>query len=125
MIRTFMYLGDRHDALGFKKLKQIGITHILNVTRDIPCYHVRFILFFFSYEILIAVDDAVTQNIKPHFLKAIEFICNVRQTQGKVLVHCRAGVSRSASCCLAYMCVFISIFYLHCFFIVNFVPNKF
>ena len=38
-----------------------------------------------------------------HFGTAIDFINDVKSRNGKVLVHCKAGVSRSATLCLAYL----------------------
>ena len=42
-------------------------------------------------------------SIKAHFKAAIEFINEVKNKNGKILVHCKAGVSRSATMCLAYL----------------------
>jgi len=40
---------------------------------------------------------------KAHFNQAITFIDQIKNKNGKILVHCKAGVSRSATICLAYL----------------------
>lgn len=45
-----------------------------------------------------------TEDIKSHFKECNEFIENViEREKGKVMVHCYAGKSRSASVCIAYL----------------------
>merc|ERR1711962_1014706 len=38
-----------------------------------------------------------------YFNQAITFIDQIKNKNGKILVHCKAGVSRSATICLAYL----------------------
>lgn len=53
---------------------------------------------------LIDMPDMEEANLLPHLPKAVHFIKSGLDNGGKVLVHCQAGVSRSASvspaCCL-------------------------
>ena len=51
----------------------------------------------------IAIDDRYTVNILKHFPTAIDFILQAQAEGGNVLVHCMAGVSRSASIVIAYL----------------------
>lgn len=46
--------------------------------------------------------DLPSQNILPYLDKAIEFINKAVSSGGRVLVHCFAGISRSASTVIAY-----------------------
>ena len=45
----------------------------------------------------IQLEDADHANLLPHFTKAISFIDCALNSDGKVLVHCAAGISRSAT----------------------------
>lgn len=42
-------------------------------------------------------------NIMKHFPTAIQFMKEAISSGGTVLVHCYAGISRSASCVIAYL----------------------
>ncbi len=47
--------------------------------------------------LLIDMPDMAEANLLPHFQQAVSFISSAIGSNGKVLVHCQAGVSRSAS----------------------------
>ncbi|MEQ2197484.1 hypothetical protein XENOCAPTIV_030129, partial [Xenoophorus captivus] len=51
----------------------------------------------------IPVEDSPMADISSHFQEAIEFIDQVKQSGGNVLVHCEAGISRSPTICMAYI----------------------
>lgn len=46
---------------------------------------------------LIDMADMEEANLLPHFEQAVQFIKSALEQGGKVLVHCQAGISRSAS----------------------------
>lgn len=97
-ILDHLYLGSAAHAGNLPLLERLGISALLNVSPNCPNHWPeRFI-----YE-TIPVEDNSTADIKAHFHKAIRFINKVQDDGGKVLVHCRAGVSRSATLCLAYL----------------------
>lgn len=50
---------------------------------------------------LIDVADMEEANLLPYFQQAVQYISSSLATGGNVLVHCQAGVSRSASVSLA------------------------
>ena len=47
--------------------------------------------------LLVDMPDMEEANLLPHFPQAVHFIRTALGNGGKVLVHCQAGVSRSAS----------------------------
>lgn len=97
-ILPYIYLGSAHHSSQKELLDKLGVTAILNVSKTCP------INFKNSYEYkTIAVDDNDRENISSHFDDAIKFIDDVKARNGRVLVHCRAGISRSATICIAYL----------------------
>ncbi len=55
-----------------------------------------------TYKRLTAKDDA-DEDIARHFEEAHDFITQALDTPSSVLVHCRAGISRSASIVISYL----------------------
>ena len=93
-----LFLGSVAAAYNLSLLKQLGITHILTVCDCLPPKFPGE----FQYK-LVNVLDAPTANIRQHFKETHEFIATALQRGGTVLVHCFAGVSRSATVVLAYL----------------------
>ena len=60
-----------------------------------PCYR----------RLHISLDDVSHANLLPHLPKAVQFIAQALQGGGRVMVHCAAGISRSATVgCWAACC---------------------
>lgn len=97
-ILPYIYLGSANHASQQELLDKLGITAILNVSKTCPS------AFAHKYEYMnIAIEDNALENISSHFDDAINFIEDVNSRGGRVLVHCRAGISRSATICIAYL----------------------
>ncbi|KAL5021476.1 hypothetical protein ScPMuIL_000631 [Solemya velum] len=97
-ILPFLYLGDYSHASKLQVLQNTGITAIINVS--ISCDN----KFEETYRYMnIPVEDNNCAELFPWFSEAIAFIDAVKQEGGRVLVHCQAGISRSATICLAYL----------------------
>ncbi|KAG9261140.1 dual specificity protein phosphatase 5 [Astyanax mexicanus] len=94
----FLYLGSAHHACRNDYLSDLRITALLNVSRrdSRPAKGQH------RYK-WIPVEDSHTADISSHFQEAIDFIDEVKQEGGKVLVHCEAGISRSPTICMAYL----------------------
>lgn len=92
-----VYLGSEWNASNLEELKDNGIGFILNITREIDnffpgtfCYH------------NIRVYDLDETELLHHWDYTYKFIQRAKDAGSKVLVHCRMGISRSASTVIAY-----------------------
>ncbi|CAG8468040.1 9559_t:CDS:2 [Paraglomus occultum] len=93
-----VFLGSYASAKDRDWLDQNQITHILTVATGLsPAFPDNF-----TYKI-ITVRDHPYENILAHFDSSAKFISNAIRKNGRVLVHCQAGVSRSASVIIAYL----------------------
>ncbi|XP_015922369.1 uncharacterized protein [Parasteatoda tepidariorum] len=98
-ILSFVYLGSQNDALNKEILKHYNITYQLNVSNNCP--KPDFIQE--SNFMRIPVIDNYSEKLLPHFSKAFQFLDKVRESGGCVLIHCLAGISRSATVAIAYV----------------------
>ncbi|KAL6469738.1 hypothetical protein MHYP_G00208570 [Metynnis hypsauchen] len=97
-ILPFLFLGSALHASKKDVLDGMGISALLNVSSNCPNH------FEGAYQYkCIPVEDNHKEDISSWFIEAIEFIDSVKDSNGRVLVHCQAGISRSATICLAYL----------------------
>ncbi|XP_067106456.1 protein phosphatase Slingshot homolog 1 [Osmerus mordax] len=97
LIFDHLYLGSEWNASNLEELRDCGIGYILNVTREID----NFFPGTFSYH-NIRVYDEETTDLLAHWNDTYNFILRAKRNQSKCLVHCKMGVSRSASTVIAY-----------------------
>lgn len=94
----FLYLGDIENACSLSQLRQYGITRIVSVTTSPELGKHDEVKRIFFY-----IRDAEDEDISVLFAPACDFIAQARKEGQRVLVHCMAGRSRSASLVLAYL----------------------
>lgn len=93
-----LYLGCIDSSFDYDTLKNKGITHIVSVIAGFePPYPNDF-----NYLVINALDT-VNTDLFNNFNTAIKFIDDALDNNGKVLVHCIAGRSRSAAIVCAYI----------------------
>ncbi|EGD72374.1 hypothetical protein PTSG_00394 [Salpingoeca rosetta] len=92
-----IYLGNFLHAHSDVVVKDLGITHILNATKE----HENKFPGSVTYCSL-RVSDVPSENVMDHFDMAASFIHKAVKGGGRVLVHCTMGVSRSTTFLTAY-----------------------
>jgi protein-tyrosine phosphatase len=94
-----LYLGSMEaESVDYKKLQQRNITHVLTSGFGLQRHHETNL----KYHKIGAVDVSF-YNIVNDLPKCIEFIESALESDGAILVHCAAGVSRSASIVIGYL----------------------
>jgi protein-tyrosine phosphatase len=93
-----LYIGNILSVYDKTRLQDIGITHIISVIEGfVPPYPDDF-----NYLVINALDNESTKIIK-NFESSTSFINDAFENEGKVLVHCMAGRSRSVTIVAAYI----------------------
>ena len=92
-----LYLGDQRAARDRGLLVSVGIAYVLNCAAEMPW---KFRRDFRYYHLKLTDPD-------PSFHEYLDRFCKFNhrgRKAGGVLVHCRAGLSRSPSAMVAYFC---------------------
>ncbi|EDO47156.1 predicted protein [Nematostella vectensis] len=97
-ITEWLFLSSCQVARDEKLLLEKGITLVINATIEAPEQDYKKVK-----HIRIKVNDNPGNKIGIFFDMVSDKIESVRRVGGKVLVHCIAGVSRSASLVIAYL----------------------
>ncbi|XP_056612709.1 protein phosphatase Slingshot homolog 2 isoform X1 [Triplophysa dalaica] len=92
-----VYLGSEWNASNLEELQSSGVRYILNVTREID----NFFPGLFEYRNIRVYDEEAT-NLLENWNDTYKFISKAKKAGVKCLVHCKMGVSRSASTVIAY-----------------------
>lgn len=102
LIVDHLYIGSWRDMEEPAQLRGSGITHILNVAKEVdPAHHEDRLE---GFKVLhIPLVDEHRENILPYMESACAFIADARTTHGKCLVHCRRGISRSPAIVVGYL----------------------
>lgn len=100
-ITDYLYIGDMHAG---KSAHEHGMTHVVNCisSQDGGQYERQLNVRYLDFP----MRDSADYNISEHFPEAFAFIAQAQREQGKVLVHCQAGKSRSATIVIGYLMKF-------------------
>ena len=97
-----LYLGNIRHATDVAMIEELGIVYILNTAyseRDVDKD-----VYGPAREFLgLSMDDDCTYDISKDFVECIKFIKTAKEKQKPILIHCMAGVSRSATVTIAYI----------------------
>ncbi|XP_055082100.1 protein phosphatase Slingshot homolog 2 isoform X2 [Periophthalmus magnuspinnatus] len=92
-----VFLGSEWNASNLEELQNSGVRYILNVTREID----NFFPGMFEYHNIRVYDEEAT-NLLEYWNDTYKFITKAKKAGAKCLVHCKMGISRSASTVIAY-----------------------
>lgn len=104
-------LGNGPTAIDIFRLKQLGVTHVLNcacgkepeygMINTSQRYYTSSGIKFMG----IVAYDMSSFNISPYFNDVANFMDDCLRRGGRVYVHCKMGISRSATCVIAYLMI--------------------
>ena len=89
-----LYLGSAYNAACWYTLESLGIKYIINVTAEIDNYYEHCGITYFKIPIKDDNNESIKIYLEDSYDKIDEFLS---KKDGKVLVHCYMGASRSAS----------------------------
>ena len=103
-ITESIFISDWHGSVDVKQLQDNKIKYILclnyenkKTEKDMDMYSLMGIKHKY-----IKIQDIPSESIVLHFESIINFIRN--EHRGNILVHCSAGISRSTTAVIAYLC---------------------
>lgn len=99
-IFPWLFLGNAHDAVNYDTLRKKGIHCILNTTKEVDTPEAE--EKGFQY-LKLNLEDNSDTPIAEYFEQTHQFIEDARSRSQGVLVHCRRGISRSATIVIAYV----------------------
>jgi len=92
-----IFISDLPSSCNIECMQKDGITNVLCVILGMDPLYPNL----FEYK-NIHICDIENENLASYFKECVEYIDNVVKTNGKILVHCSYGISRSASMVIAY-----------------------
>ena len=98
-ITADLFLGSQYTKLGLKKLRELGVTAIVNMRMHNVYVKAR-------YEGIKYLHLPTVDNTAPtlkDLITGAAFIENEIRNKGKVYVHCRQGLGRGPTMALAYL----------------------
>lgn len=103
MITEYLYLGDMEAATDPQYLQDHQIEYVFTICAQRNPATFRRELYATLEHLYLPLDDWYGEELAPYFEQGLTFITQAISQEKNVLVHCHAGVSRSATFVLAYL----------------------
>lgn len=94
-----LFLGGQYNLRGLRKLKEMGITGIINMRIHSIYKEAQYEGFNYLH---LPTPDNTAPNIND-LIKGADFAHNEIKNNGKVYIHCRQGLGRGPSMAIAYL----------------------
>jgi len=94
----FLYLGGEKCSVA-EILNNLNIVFVVNLAEECDIRHVEGV----TYMPVVSLKDTPNDDIYQYFDKLNELLDEVKSREQRALVHCQAGVSRSATIVISYM----------------------
>ena len=99
IIKDFLFISGYKTASTLSDLQNLKITNIINCSGDL-CENLEFSGIHY---LTLNIRDNVSENIECIFYKCINYIDETKEKNGRILIHCYKGVSRSVSVLISYL----------------------
>ena len=99
IIKDFLFISGYKTASTLSDLQNLKITNIINCSGDL-CENLEFSGIHY---LTLNIRDNVSENIECIFYKCINYIDEAKEKNGRILIHCYKGVSRSVSVLISYL----------------------
>jgi hypothetical protein len=97
-ILPWLYIGQYESAQDLDLLLKHKITHVLNVSREVPNFHQAHFVY-----MQCDLKDENDQNAAKWFMPTKDFIHRCEENKGKIFVHCASGVSRAPTMVINFL----------------------
>jgi protein-tyrosine phosphatase len=98
IIRGELYLGGRASTVDEDELLSRKVTHVVSLTTEdveLPGKNLK--------QLHIRLEDAGESDLLGNFERIFDFVEDARANHTAILIHCEAGISRSATSVIAYL----------------------
>ena len=99
-LNRLIFIGGRAIASDLMALRKRRITHVLNMAVETENFFEEDLLY---CHISCTDKNGDGGNFRASLHRIVDFIDSARVAQGRVLVHCNSGISRSSAAVLAYL----------------------
>eukprot|EP00122_Pirum_gemmata_P008646 Pgem_evm1s7978 len=97
IFENFLYLGNEWNALDIDEIKEKGIGYVCNMAIELDNFFPDICKY-----CNVPIWDDVEANIYDYLDGVVAFIKSALNTNSKILVHCKMGISRSSSAVIAF-----------------------